>query len=300
MLEAKTDTILGSSFTPANITNPNSKDIENFFNLAAQIGSHITLITDWKNEMPVKDIENIMNIARAYGLKFHLYLNPIALYGGRKTPAIPANIGENSFSNPKVREAFKAKMLQLAGLRPDYLGLGTEVNFLAQNPAEFKQYLTLTQETYKLIKKRFPFQTVTISFQWDIMITQKQFGPLILFARSLDVYSFTTYPGFFKDADNLPAEYYSCIRKLLPAQRIGFSEVGWNSAHGSSEEAQAKYYSMLAQFMRGIKLEFLTLSLMHDVNVFDSELSALNSVGVRNMDGTPKKSWNAVLNLKFD
>lgn len=293
------NTILGFSISPAHMPDPGDKDINDYFNLAAQSGSHVTLITEWKDEMPTDMIKQLMEKTRAKHLAFHLYLSPISLDGGRKTPAIPTSVGGTSFKDEKVRAAFKARALELASLKPDYLGLGTEVNFLEANPAEYEAYVSLTKETYQAIKEKYPDQTVTISFQWDNMIINKRFDSLARFNQSLDVYSFTTYPSFFGDPDMMPVEYYSCIRKLLPTQRLGFSEVGWNSKAGSSEEMQAKFYAKLPELMKNARPEYVTLGLMHDVTVFSPELNALNSVGVRNLDGTPKKSWNVVSNLTF-
>ncbi len=292
-------TILGFAVSPAHMPNPGDQDITNFYNLAAGSGSHVTLITEWKDGMPVSTIKILVEKARAKGLGFHLYLSPIALDGGRKTPAIPASVGGTSFADEKVRAAFKARALELAALKPDYLGLGTEVNFLADNPAEYAAYVSLTRETYGAIKEKYPSQAVTISFQWDQMLINKKFGPLDDFKNSLDVYSFTTYPSIFGDPAKIPAEYYSCVRKLLPTQRLGFSEVGWNSKAGSNEDLQAKYYGMLPALMKDAKPEYVTMALMHDVSLFGPGMDALNSVGARNTDGTPKKSWAVVANLSF-
>ena len=293
------NTILGFAVSPAHLPNPGEHDINNFFDLAAQEGSHVTLITEWKDEMPDDTIKTLMEKAKEKKLTFHLYLSPISLDGGRKTPAIPASAGGTSFADEKVRDAFKARALDLAALKPDYLGLGTEVNFLEDNPAEYAAYVSLTKETYQAIKEKYPSQVVTISFQWDQMLINRKFGSLDQFKDSLDVYSFTTYPSLFGDPDTIPADYYSCVRKLLPTQRLGFSEVGWNLEAGSSEDMQAKYYGLLPGLMRDARPEYVTLALMHDTTGFGSGLSALNSVGVRKIDGTPKKSWNVIANLTF-
>lgn len=279
---------------------PSEADIEDFFNLAAQEGSHVTLITEWRDGMPPDaTIAYLISKAHARGLKFHLYLSPISLDAERKTPAIPAIIGGTSFKDGHVRATFKDRALALAALRPDYPGLGTEVNLLEANPDEYEAYISLTEETRRAIKEKYPDQTVTISFQWDTMIITKQFGPLRRLEKSLDVYSFTTYPGIFKDPTAIPDDYYSCVRKLLPTQRLGYSEVGWSSMGGSSEDVQAQYYARLPQLMKDARPEYITLGLMHDVNLFSGDLEVLNSVGMRNTDGSPKKSWGIVTNLSF-
>ena len=49
--------------------------------------------------------------------------------------------------------------MRLAALKPDVLGLATEINFLAQNPAEFASFVSLAHEAYAAVKKRYPAQT---------------------------------------------------------------------------------------------------------------------------------------------
>ena len=106
-------TILGTAISPANFPKSTPQDFEDFFNLAAAIGSHVTLITEWKDGMPLSDVRNVKAAARAKGLQLHLHLSPIALYGGRKDPAVPGGIGR-SFTEPRVREAFRSRALELA------------------------------------------------------------------------------------------------------------------------------------------------------------------------------------------
>lgn len=293
-------TRLGVAFSPAHYPNPSPEDIKNFFDLAASIGGDVTFITEWKDETPLSTIRTIEDGARARGLAFHLFLSPILLTGSRNAAAVPPSVKGNSFADAQVRKAFIAKALEFAALKPDVLGLGTEVNLLAGNAGEFESYASLVREAAGAIKERYPFQTLTVSFQWDKMITSKEFAPLFPFAGSIDLYSFTSYPVFFKDPARIPPEYYSSIRKVLPAARIGISEIGWSSAAGSDEDTQARFYARLPELMAGVRSEFTTLALMHDVSLFSGDQAFLNSVGVRRNDGTPKKSWEVIRNLRFD
>jgi hypothetical protein len=188
--------------------------------------------------------------------------------------------------------------MELAGLRPDLLGLATEVNFLAANPDEFEAFVTLARDTYAAIKRQNPDQTVTISFQWDVMAAHAQFGLLAKFAKAVDVYSFTTYPDAFGSSPALPApEYYLAVRKILPTERIGFAEIGWSSAVPSSEDQQAEFYGSIPRLFGGLGADFLTLALMHDVPIFTGSLARLNFVGIRTLDDKPKPAWHVVLDL---
>jgi hypothetical protein len=292
------DTILGTALSPAHIPNPSGRDIDRFFDEAAQIGSHVTWIFEWNAMPPVTAFHVIPDKAKQHGLKLHLYLSPIALLGGRKTPEVPSSVGGTSFNDPKVREAYKQQVLEIAALAPDYLGLATEVNFLAQNPPEFAAFVSLVHETHRAVKQKYPEQTVTISFQWDVMTAHKQFEMLKQFSDCVDVYSFTTYPDAFGDpAKNVPADYLRAVRKLLPKERVGFSEVGWSSAPPGSEDAQAAFFARLPELTEGARFEFVTLALLHDVSLFTGELARLNHVGIRRIDDRPKKAWEVILNL---
>lgn len=290
--------ILGTSVSPAHMPHQRDSDIRTFFDEAAQIGSHLILIAEWKDLPPLSVIANVRNAAAVKGLKFHLYISPIFLGPKRDRPDIPASVDGKSFAKPAVRDAYKQKVLELAGLRPDYLGLATEVNFLAQNPLEYNALHSLLCETYSAVKQKYPAQIVTFSFQWEVLHTQPRAEMLKSFANCLDVYSFTTYPnGPFHDPAQIPPDYYREVRKLLPTQPLGFAEVGWNSEIDSTEELQAQYYARIPELMRGVHPDFLLIAMMHDVDAFSGELRSLNSSGVRHNDGTPKRAWDVIVNM---
>src|SRR5262249_20162019 len=203
---------LGVALSPAHFPHFSRDDFNQFFDEAAEIGSNVTWICEWESVPTLDQIRFIQMLTVQHGLKFHLYLSPIALSGGRKNPAIPASVGGTSFDDPKVRSAYKEQVLTLASVNPDYLGLATEVNFLVQNPRELNAFASLTHEAYQAIKEKYPSQSVTISFQWDVMSNLKHFSLLRQFRQSLDVYSFTSYPDAFGDPAKIPADYYSSVR----------------------------------------------------------------------------------------
>lgn len=293
------NSIIGVALSPAHFPNFSDHDFDVFFEQAAQIGGHVTWIFEWESLPPPIAFKVIPERTRQKGLKLTLYLSPIALFGGRKNPAVPKSVGGNSFGDPKVRKAYTDEVLEIASIRPDYLGLASEVNFLAQNPSELASFVSLTHEAYAAVKKKYPDQTVTLSFQWEVMRADQQFDVLKQFAGSLDVYSFTSYPDAFGDPSKakVPDDYYSSVRTYLPTERLGFSEIGWSSAPPSNQQNQAAFFARLPDFTRGAKFEFATLALLHDVSLFTGELERLNHVGIRTIDDAPKKSWDVILNL---
>src|SRR5262249_3006177 len=159
------------------------------------------------------------------------YLDPIALEGRRATPSVPESARGSSLGDPEVRRKFESDALELAGLRPDYLGLATEVNLFASNPKEYRALLSLVGETYLRVKRDNPALAVTVSFQWDVMSKSGGVGLLKQFSGIVDVYSFTSYPDAFDNAaPEVPDDYFAGIRKALPESRVGISELGWSSA----------------------------------------------------------------------
>ena len=293
------DTIVGVALSPAHFGDFSDRDFTVFFDEAAQIGSHVTWIFQWGSPPPSASFAVVQGWAKERGLKFQLWLSPTTLSNGRKDPDLPKSLAGKGFADTTVRAAYVDEVISLAALRPDVLGLATEVNFLAANPREFAAFMTLAPEAYLAVKKKYPDQTVTISFQWEVMRAHQQFDMLKQFADSVDVYSLTSYPDAFGDPSKakIPDDYYSSIRRYLPTQRIGISEIGWSSAPPATEEIQAAFFARLPEFTRRAKFEFVTLALLHDVALFTGDLDRLNHVGIRTVDDAPKKSWDVMLNL---
>jgi len=141
-------TALGVGYSPAHMPFPSDVDIEKFFDEAARLGSGVVVTTDWHSTRSLERVTELSKLARARGLKLHLYLDPIALEGRRATPSVPESARGSSLGDPEVRRKFEGDALELAGLRPDYLGLATEVNLFASNPKEYRALLSLVGETY--------------------------------------------------------------------------------------------------------------------------------------------------------
>src|SRR4051794_29798806 len=85
-------TMLGTAYSPAHYPPGGAKDVLNFFTVASEIGSHVCLIGEWNHPIAVEDLKRVMLLCRMKGLKFHLYLSPIAQFAGRKDPAIPSRV----------------------------------------------------------------------------------------------------------------------------------------------------------------------------------------------------------------
>ncbi len=291
--------VLGTALFPANYPRFTQRDLLGFFDLAASMGNHVFTVSKWTDPTPTESLRLIMSMCHAKGLKFHLYLDAIALDQRRDHPAVPQNLKGKSLADPEVRAAFRAEALRLAQLKPDMLGLSTEVNLLAVNPREFESFVSLERETYQTIKATEPGLLVTVSFQWDVLRGLKQFELLKRFSTGVDTYSFTSYPQFHvKGPNQIPNDYFAIVRKYLPTERLGFSEIGWSATTAEDEETQASFFARLPELFREVRPEYLTLAMLHDVQGnFPAGLEYLGTMGVRRNNGTPKRSWELIRRL---
>lgn len=293
------NTIVGCALSPAHFPHFSDRDFKIFFDQAAQIGSHVTWIFQWGSPPPPEAFIAIRNWTNEQGLKLQIWLSPTTLSNERKDPDLPKSLAGKGFDDVEVRRAYIDEVVKLAAVKPDVLGLATEVNFLAANPKQYESFVTLAHEAYAAVKKRSPDQVITISFQWEVMRAHQQYAMLKQFVDCVDVYSLTSYPDAFGDPSKakVPDDYYSSVRKYLPTQRVGISEIGWSSAPPANEEIQAAFFARLPDFTADAKFEFFSLALLHDVALFKGELERLNYVGIRTIDDAPKKSWDVILNL---
>jgi hypothetical protein len=163
------DTIVGVALSPAHFPFFSDRDFNVFFDEAAQIGSHVTWIFQWGSPPPAGSFAAVQGWAKQRGLKCQLWLSPTTLSNERKEPDLPKSLVGKSFADADVRRAYVDEVTELAALKPDVLGLATEINFLAENPSEFASFVSLANEAYVAVKKKYPQQTVTISFQWEVM-----------------------------------------------------------------------------------------------------------------------------------
>jgi hypothetical protein len=279
------------------------ENVDEYLQLNRDVGAHVANLRDWENIDEYPELEaawdKIEQLVRNNGFIYFVHFSPLTPMT-REDIAPPPDVNGNSFSNPEVKEDFIEKVLELASLGPDVLGIGIEVNILLfhGNQEEYDQYVIVAKETYDAIKKTYPSQTVTISFFWELMKREGNFDILEDFKDSLDVYSFTSYPNLFTVGDpaDLPYDFYSSIRDYLPTERIAISEIDWYSGADGSEKLQAAFFKRLPDLLEGLNPEFVTITYLYDVPfsfVNDEKWASMSLI--RN-DGARKASWDVVKN----
>jgi len=281
--------------------------------MARELGDHAVFIYQWQNVRP-KTAKLMVEKSRKVGLAPILGLSPTTLGKGRKELDLPRPVRQKagvsvSFGNPVIRKAFKRTAKDLARLRPPYLCLATEINFLAlQRLNEYLHFASLYKETYREVKRVSPHTEVFVSFQWEwVRILDareldkvKEHSKVIDILRpELDVIGLTTYPSPFHGLpDELPDDYYSWIYKHInETDEVLFMEVGWPTSARGSEHEQVAFIRRLPGLLKGVRATVLAWALLHDVSLAEFDTN-LNTVGLVTRNGRRKMGYEAFKALK--
>lgn len=302
----------GIAVTPRNFPSHTPRDIDQAFQLATELADHAVFIYQW-HELNMNVVRMMLEKAGACGLKPILGLSPTTLDQGRKELDLPSDIRNRagplvSFANPVIRKAFIKSAGELAGLRPPYLCLATEINFLAmQRLPEYLHFAGLYQEAYVAVKKISPQTKVFVSFQWEWLRVLdakepdriKEHSKIIdIFRPRLDVVGFTSYPSpFHESPSQLPSDYYSWMyHHIQGADEVLLMEVGWPTRGTGTELEQQTFIQLLPKLLNRVNVSVSAWALLHDVDLalFDANL---NTVGLITGSGRKKPGFADFKNL---
>jgi len=306
--EAPRRVALGIAVTPKNFPAHTPGDVDEAFRMAKDLGEYAVFIYQWKELDPAIP-KLVLEKSRQAGLIPIVGVSPTTLDQGRKELDLPAAVRQKagpfvSFANPVIREAFKDAARELARLRPPYLCLATEINFLAlQRLDEYLRFASLYKEAYREVKRISPETRVFVSFQWEwVRILDakelhriKEHSKVIdIFRPELDVVGLTTYPSpFHASPAELPPDYYTWMsHHIRKTDEVLFMEVGWPTTGTGSEEEQVTFIQRLPGLLQGINISVVAWALLHDVGLaaFDENL---NTVGLATRAGQRKKGYLA-------
>ena len=303
---------LGVAITPKGFPSHTPADVDDAFKLARKLGNHTVSIYQW--HALNLDVARLMvqKTAQA-GMRAIIGLSPTTLDQNRKALDLPAEIrqqaGQNiSFANPVIREAFKKTAQDLAHLRPPYLCLATEINFLAlQRLKKYLHFAGLYKEAYRQVKRISPDTRVFVSFQWEWMRIIDARQPhkikdhskvIDILRPELDVMALTTYPSpFHESPKDLPHDYYSWVYQHIPKnEAVLFMEMGWPTKGSGNELEQQAFIKKLPNLLVHVNTSVIAWALLHDVELpqFDANL---NSVGLITNNGRKKPGYNAFKQL---
>jgi hypothetical protein len=312
-IAATEDVSLGMAITPKNFPAHEMADMDEAFLLARHLAEYSVLIHQW-GHLDLRVARMMTEKSRQAGLHPILGLSPTTLDQARKELDLPTEVrrmagNRISFANPVIRKAYIDTVKQLAHLRPAYLCLATEINFLAlQRLKEYLRFATLYKEAYRAAKRISPSTKVFVSFQWEWMRIVdakephkiKEHSKVIdIFRPELDVIGLTSYPSpFHASPAELPHDYYSWLNHhIRENDEVLVMELGWPTQGSGSELEQQEFIGRLPDFFRHVNVSVIAWALLHDVtlDVFDANL---NSVGLINNSGQKKRGFYEFKALK--
>jgi hypothetical protein len=230
------------------------------------------------------DLINQVKLARQNNLEYIFVIDALNGLNRREFMGLPAG-WEASFANPDVRTAYKNYALWVVRtFHPRYLGLASEINtYMDAYPDDAKNFISLYNEIYALVKSEAPDTQIFVTFQWDDlnnMFPQPEEGnrhklepnweQIEAFEPNLDVWAISTYPYFvFPSASDIPADYYS--RLLARTDKpVAVAEGGSTSQNvgqvKSTPEDQVVYLNTIHDQL-GPRLAFWVNLLLTDFNL---------------------------------
>lgn len=294
-------TLKGVSLSPKSFQ---AGDFTEFWEKAAQSGKVVSWAGDW-NEL--SSSQSGPKVVSALAAKYELIPIVEAQFFTQSNGKLLRPLDD------ATKLAYKESAVAFVKeYKPEYLGLGIEVNVLHQkSPSEFNEFVLFYSEVYDAIKVSSPNTKVFTIFQLEKMkgLNGGLFGGendpakaewelLDKFPKS-DIVAFTTYPGLiYTEPSEIPADYYSEI-KLHTSKPIVFTEIGWHSAGSpagweSSEEEQVEFVEVFLDRTKELKLEMIIWSFMYDQDT----IGPFDSMGLHGMSGKAKLAWNEWVKIK--
>lgn len=273
------------------------------------------------------DLQNQVTLARQNKIGYIFVLDPLNGLNRREFINLPAG-WEANFANPDIRAAHKNFALWVVrNFQPQYLGLASEINtYMDAHPDDAKNFISLYNEIYALVKAEAPGTQIFVTFQWDDLNNmfpqpgegnRQRLSPnweqVEAFEPNLDLWAISTYPYFVFNDGVIPADYYTPLltRTLQQAQggapkplavaEGGFSSQAVSPINGSSD-AQVAYLNAIHDQL-GSRLVFWVNLLLTDFNLqsyaeylpsngqSERDLESLGYfayTGLQNFDRSPK------------
>jgi len=277
------------------------------------------------------DLINQVKLAQQNNLEYIFVIDALNGLNRREFVGLPVG-WEASFANPDVRTAYRNYALWVVRtFHPRCLGLASEINtYMDAHPDDAKNFISLYNEIYALVKAEAPEIKIFVTFQWDDlnnMFPQPEEGSRLrlrpnweqveAFEPNLDIWVISTYPYFvFNGGSEIPAHYYTPFLtrtdKPVAVAEGGFSSQPVGFAQGSPED-QVAYLNAIHDQL-GPRLAFWVNTLLDDFNLESyaeemqkqgrasqdtMSLGAFAYIGLRNSDGSPKPAlevWDAMRN----
>lgn len=227
--------------------------------------------------------KEVLDLMAAFRQKKYLIVCTVDPGDGidRAKEAKPLREMNRSIAEPAVQKVYVDYVEAFArSVKPDYLGLGSEVNLLEANfPEKTKAgMLKMCAEAAERVKKVSPetklYVSVQVDWAWGKLGNPKgnegceQIFKDFPYIQALGV---SSYPAFgFAEPEQIPNDYY---RKLLNGRKmpILMVEGGWPSTNTeplkSNPEKQARWVKKLAQVLDDCDAKFVGLLMYADLDL---------------------------------
>lgn len=230
------------------------------------------------------DLINQVKLANQNNLETMFVIDPLNGLNRREFIGLPTD-WEANFANPNIRNAHRNYALWIIHtFHPRYLGIASEINtYMDAHPNDAKNFISLYNEIYALVKAEAPETKVFVTFQWDDlnnMFPQPEEGnpqkfdtnweQVEAFEPNLDIWVISTYPYFvFNSGTPIPADYYTPLltrtSKPLAIAESGFSSEDVGPLKATPEDQLAFLVAIHDQL--GPRLVFWVNLLLTDFNL---------------------------------
>lgn len=198
--------------------------------------------------------------------------------------------------------------------RPAFLGVGNEVNRIAeQEAAAYEAWVKRLPAIAEAVHAASPETKVFTTYQLEMLLGraglsgrpagEARWALLDGVAAAVDVVAFTTYPYFdYATPEAVPASYYrdaAAEAARRGARAVAISEAGWPGAvipalrgdpRDGSPEEQAAFVRRLPLLFEGVRPAFFLWAFDHDPGLSGTPF---DTAGLRANDGTSRPAFDA-------
>lgn len=227
----------------------------------------------------------------------------------------PPDLLDVAFDDPRMIERFKAlidALLPYFETDVRYLSIGNEVDVYLENHNQWEAYKTFYDAAVAYVHEVAPWIKVGVTFTYGG--TKTMTDKVRALNEVSDVVILTYYPlesDLHVQPPDAPLQDFPAMLALTDDKPLILQEVGYPSAEqlGSSEAKQAEFVTHVyeAWDQAGDRIPFLSFFAMGDfsdqlteqlsgyygITGADNFTALLRTLGLRQVDGTPKLGWQA-------
>ncbi len=228
-----------------------------------------------------EDYDELIAFVRGNGLRLAMLVDPLNGLDRRQEGELLTAAGR-SLLEPEILGLHEEWVRLVAGrYKPDYLGLASEINSLAElgSLALYERIREMANHLAPQIRSLSPGTKVFISVQADEAWGKIPLTPVrpvdhfnLANEFDIDVLGVSSYPSFFfQDPSEIPLDYYQRFR-LASGKPIIQAEGGWASAGTPSDprftpEKQVSYIRRLFDILDAAEAELVILLIYADLDL---------------------------------